>query len=232
MRFAVINPNSTVSMTEKIAAAARAAAGPGIEILARTCHASPPAIQGAEDGALAEPHVLAEVAAAEADGADACIIACFDDTALPEARRRAKVPVVGIGQAGFHAAMLLAERFSVVTTLSVSVPVIEDNLRLYGMASACARVRASEVPVLELERPGSDARATVSSEIGRALLEDGVGAIVLGCAGMADLAAGLAAEHGVPVIDGVAAATGLVRTLMDLGEAARPQERRTPCSAP
>lgn len=34
MRLLVINPNSTVSMTEKIGAAARAAAGPGTEIVA------------------------------------------------------------------------------------------------------------------------------------------------------------------------------------------------------
>jgi allantoin racemase len=231
MQLAVINPNSTVSMTDKIAAAARVAAGPGVTILAYTCTGSPPAIQGAADGAMAAPHVLSTLARAEAEGADACIIACFDDTALHEARRTATGPVIGIGEAAFHAAMLLAERFSVVTTLSVSVPVIEDNLHRYGLAGVCARVRASDVPVLELERPGSDARQRVSAEIGRACAEDGIGAIVLGCAGMADLAAELAARHGVPVIDGVSAATGLARMLIDLGAAAHPTRRNIPCPA-
>lgn len=231
MRLCVINPNSTVSMTDKIAEAARIAAGPGVEVVARTCTQSPPAIQGAADGDLAAPHVLAEVAKAEAEGADAAIVACFDDTALSEARHAAGIPVIGIGQAAFHAAMLLAERFSAVTTLAVSLPVIEDNLQRYGIASRCARVRASDVPVLDLERPGSDARARVSAEIGRAVAEDGVGAIVLGCAGMADLAAALAREHGVPVIDGVAAATGLARALVALGPAAR-KRRSVPCLAP
>lgn len=225
MKLAVINPNSTVSMTEKIAEAARIAAGHGVTIEARTCAGSPPAIQGPEDGALAAPHVIAEVAWAEAEGADACIIACFDDTALAEARAAVSIPVIGIGEAAFHAAMLLGNRFSVVTTLSVSVPVIEDNLDRYGLGSACARVRASEVPVLDLEKRGSDARGKVSAEIGCAVAEDGAGAIVLGCAGMADLAADLAHEHRLPVLDGVAAAAGLARMLVALGPAAHPQRK-------
>ena len=41
MRIVVINPNSTVSMTEKAAAAARNAA-PGAIIEGITCHNSPP----------------------------------------------------------------------------------------------------------------------------------------------------------------------------------------------
>ena len=40
---------------------------------------------------------------------------------------------------------------------------------------------------------------------------------MLGCAGMADLAAELAAVHGLPVIDGVAAAVTLAEALMRLG---------------
>lgn len=216
MRIAVINPNSTVSMTEKAAAAARMVE-PDAIIMAITCHGAPPAIQGPEDGATATPFLLAAVQKAAADGADAAIIACFDDTGLAEARAAVKIPVLGIGEAAFHAAMLLGHRYSVVTTLSVSVPVIEANIRDYGLASHALQVRASDVPVLELEREGSDARAKISAEIGRAIIEDGAGAIVLGCAGMADLAAALELEHRLPVIDGVAAATALAAALIRLG---------------
>ncbi|MBP0575658.1 Asp/Glu racemase, partial [Mycobacterium tuberculosis] len=41
--------------------------------------------------------------------------------------------------------------------------------------------------------------------------------IVLGCAGMTDLAADLACAHGVPVIDGVAAAAVLIEGVVRLG---------------
>ncbi|MFZ9539298.1 MAG: aspartate/glutamate racemase family protein, partial [Burkholderiaceae bacterium] len=90
-------------------------------------------------------------------------------------------------------------------------------LKRYGLATRCARVRASEVPVLELEDPQSDARARITAEIRKALAEDQIEAIVLGCAGMAQLAAELSEELGVPVVDGVAAATKLAESLVSLG---------------
>jgi hypothetical protein len=50
-------------------------------------------------------------------------------------------------------------------------------------------------------------------------------AIVLGCAGMLDLAADLSACHGLPVLDGVACAIKLVETLVGLGGYAPPLPR-------
>ena len=215
MRLVVINPNSTVSMTEKAAAAARAAA-PGVDVIGVTCHRSPPAIQGPEDDAICQPFVLEEVAKAASAGADAVVIACFDDPALDKARASVSIPVLGIGEAGFHAAMLLGGRFSVVTTLPVAIPTLEENLTHYGMAGACAKVRAAGVRVLDLEDEHSGAVGKVSAEIARAKAEDGVGAIVLGCAGMADLAARFEAEHGLKVIDGVGAAAAFASALVTL----------------
>jgi allantoin racemase len=132
-------------------------------------------------------------------------------------RALAAVPVVGIGEAAFHLATLVAHRFAVVTTLARSVAVIEDNLARYGLARRCARVRASDVAVLALDDPASDARTKIAAEIALALERDRADAIVLGCAGMADLAAALSAEFGVPVIDGVAAAVTLAEGLAALG---------------
>jgi allantoin racemase len=68
-----------------------------------------------------------------------------------------------------------------------------------------------------LEREGSSAARRVSEEIARAIVEDHADAIVLGCAGMADLADALSREHDVPVIDGVASAVKLAEALGGLG---------------
>lgn len=209
MRILVINPNTTSSMTDKIAAAARSVSAPDVEIEARNPSKGPAAIQGRDDGEAAVPGLLAEVARGRDENFDAIIVACFDDTGLDQARSLSGVPTIGIGQAAFHAAMLFGKNFSVVTTLSVSVPVICENLEAYGVATKCIRVRASEVPVLDLEQPGSDARHRIADEIDRSLREDAPGAIVLGCAGMTDLTADLERQFGIPVIDGVAAAVGL-----------------------
>ena len=57
----------------------------------------------------------------------------------------------------------------------------------------------------------------ITAECARAVAEDGCDVIVLGCAGMADLAADISARIGVPVVDGVAAATTMVQSLVAMG---------------
>ncbi|ALN72219.1 aspartate/glutamate racemase family protein [Aureimonas sp. AU20] len=221
MHLCFINPNSTAGMTGKIAEAARAAARPDTAITALTNADGPPSIQGPADGALAEPGLLHLIERYSEDF-DAFVIACFDDTGLAEARRVTQKPVIGIGEAAYRQAVRARLRFSVVTTLSISVPILEENIEAYGFAPFCAKVRASEVPVLDLEQPGSAARERVAAEIAAALSEDRPNAIVLGCAGMADLAELFSARFGLPVFDGVAAA---VAELEALGAAAEAQAR-------
>jgi allantoin racemase len=216
VRIRLVNPNTTAAMTDKVVAAAKAVAAPGTAIEGATSASGPFSIEGYFDGALSLPGLLAEIRAGEAAAVDAHIIACFDDTGLDAARSLASAPVIGIGEAACHLATMVAGRFSVVTTLARSIPVLEDNLARYGLSRRCASVRASGVPVLALERPNDPARARISVEIGAALREDRAEAIVLGCAGMADLAASLAAEHGVPVIEGVGAAMKFAEALVAL----------------
>jgi allantoin racemase len=216
MRIRVVNPNTTAAMTETIARAAREAASAGTGIEAVTSTTGPISIEGYYDEAMSLPGLLKEIRRGETEGADAHVIACFDDTGLDAARQLAHAPVVGIGEAGCHAATLIAYRFTVVTTLSRSIPALEHNLLKYGFDRR-ARVRAADVPVLALEDEASDARARIDAEIARALAEDGAEAIVLGCAGMARLARELAARHGCPVIDGVGAAVRLAEMLVALG---------------
>ena len=214
MRILVVNPNTTASMTEKIGAAARRVASAGTEIVAVNPALGPASIEGFYDEAMSLAGMLDVIRKAE--GYDAVVIACFDDTGLDAARCLTDKPVIGIGEAAYHFASMIANKFSVVTTLARSVPALEHNLHRYGLIARCARVRSSEVAVLELEHPGSDACARISAEIGRAVDEDRAEAIVLGCAGMADLADRLAREHGLPVLDGVTCAVGIAETMVRL----------------
>ena len=214
MKLLVINPNTTASMTAKLAAAAEAVADADTTVRATQPDGGPVSIEGYYDEAFAVPGVI-DVIKKDAQ-ADAIVIACFDDTGLDAARCLTAAPVIGIGEAGFHLAAMLGGKFGVVTTLSRSIPALEHNLHKYGLASRCARVRAAEVPVLELENPESNAAGEISRQIDLLLREDGAEVIVLGCAGMADLAKALQDRHGVPVIDGVAAAVKLAEGLARL----------------
>ncbi|TCR67400.1 aspartate/glutamate racemase family protein [Bosea sp. BK604] len=215
MRIALINPNTTASMTRKMAAAASAVAGPSTEIAAITAAMGPASIEGYYDEALAVPGLLKELRNAEAGGADAAIIGCFDDTGLDAARAMSTIPVLGLCEAALSLAGFLAKRISVVTTdLRARVP-IEELVERYGMAGK-VRVRAAGIPVLELDNPRSTAISRLKAEIAQALEADNAEAIVLGCAGMADLAASLQQEFGVPVIDGVVAAARQAEALVSL----------------
>ncbi|KAA5606363.1 aspartate/glutamate racemase family protein [Roseospira marina] len=215
-RLLVLNPNTTASMTRTIGAAARAVAAQGTEILDRNPAMGPASVEGWYDEALCLPGMLQEIARGEAEGVDGHLIACFDDPGLDAARCRATAPVVGCAEAGLHMASLIAGRFAVVTTLSRSVATIEHLAHRYGVAGRCA-VRATDIPVLDLEIPGSAAEDRIAGEIDRAIADDRAEAIVLGCAGMADLAGRLSARAGVPVIDGVAAGVKLLEGLAGLG---------------
>ncbi len=217
MKLLLVNPNTTSSMTDKAGEAARMVAASGTEIIAVNPEYGPISIEGYYDEVFSIPGLLEEVRKGEASGCQGTVIACFDDTGLDAARCIASGPVVGICEAAMHIASLLSNSFSIVTTLKRSIPALEELTVKYGMSRKCHRIRAAEVPVLELENPDSEATKLIRVEIQKALDDDRSEAIVLGCAGMVDLAAELSEEFGVPVIDGVSAAVKLVESLVALG---------------
>jgi len=217
MRILVVNPNTTASMTATIDRAARHVAAPGTEIVAVTTVDGPVSIESQYDSAWCVPGMLDLIREGGAEGYDGFVIACFRDPGLEAAREIAAAPVVGIAEAAMHAASFIATGFSVVTTLERTRVIAEHLVRNYGMEHHCRRVRATDLPVLELDNPQSNARSLILAECERAITEDGSGAIVLGCAGMAYLTRFLENKLQVPVIDGVAAAVKFAEALVGLG---------------
>lgn len=122
-----------------------------------------------------------------------------------------------ITEAAAHVACLLGHKYSVVTTLDRTVPLIEDRLTLAGLHSRCASVRSSGLSVLQLEEDEQVAVKTIVVEAERAVREDKAEVICLGCGGMAGLDAAVRQATGVPVVDGVTAAVKLAEGLVELG---------------
>ena len=215
MKIKVINPNSTVSMTELIGATARTVANPGTEIIAVNPEMGPVSIEGFYDEALSVVGVLDEVRKGEERGIDGYVIACFGDPGLYAARELARGPVIGIAEAAMHTAVLLATEFSIVTTLARTRIIAQHLVDRYGMNQFCRNIRTIDLPVLSLE---TDAQAQIAilEQCHQAIAQDRCGAIVLGCGGMANLAAQLTQELNIPVIDGVSAAVKLAEGLISL----------------
>ncbi|MXZ81794.1 MAG: aspartate/glutamate racemase family protein [Gammaproteobacteria bacterium] len=212
MELLVVNPNSTASMTETIRLGTQRVARPNTKIVAVGSASGPPSIQGYYDGAACLAGLLEQVERHR--HVDGIVIACFDDTGLDAVRCMVDAPVVGIGQSACYAASILGNRFTVVTTLSRSVPVLESNLLRYGLAARCAGIRATNIPVLELENMASETIDAIRRTIETAIREDQSDAIVLGCAGMTRLMEQLSGEYGLPVIDGLSCAVTLAEALV------------------
>ncbi|ANF58012.1 aspartate/glutamate racemase family protein [Halotalea alkalilenta] len=223
MRLHVINPNTSTAMSEKIAIAAERASRQA-QIVTLTSRHGPASLESHFDEALAVPGLLEQVDLIQREGgSDGILVACFGDPGVLAARELADVPVFGIAEAAMRTAAALGTRFSVVTTLGRTLPIIERVVRESGLERACSRLRACEIPVASLEDTDDGSRGRLLDECRRALDEDGIDTLVLGCAGMADLTDWISAELRVPVIDGVAAGVQLLEGLAHLG--LRPAKR-------
>jgi allantoin racemase len=217
MRLLVVNPNTNRDMTAQIGRIARECAGYGTEVVALSPEAGPLSIECHADEAVAAAHTLELLAQPDYRGFDAYVIACFGDPALFAAREMLTGPVIGIAEAAFHVATMIATRFSIVTSLQRTSIMSEELLVRYGFALRCRRVRAVDLPVAEIAGDHAASGQAIAAECRRARDEDQIGAIVLGCAGMAHLADEITTSLGLPVIDGVAAGVRLAEALVGGG---------------
>ncbi len=218
MRLLVVNPNTSREMTDTIAVAAHAAAGPGVEVDVVCPDQGPESIEGRFDEVVSAYWTVERVMRV-ADIYDGFVVACYGPHAAIGALREATTkPTLGIMEASILHALPLGGRFSIVTTSPRWQPLLEEGVRLLGVESRCASIRSSGLAVLDLERrPADEVRERLSGEARHAVEEDGAEVICLGCAGMAGLEEAVKSATGVPVVDGVQAAVTLVQGLVASG---------------
>jgi allantoin racemase len=214
-RITVVNPNTSDALTRTITAAAAAAAPAGVDVVGVRPTRGVASVESHAEETLAAVGVLEQVQAHDAV-TDAFVVACFGDTGVSAAREVASGPVVGMTEAALQTACLVAHRFVVVTMPARTIAHTDRVVRALGLEHRCT-VRAVDVDVAELEG-GSTHLLDAFATIARASMRtDGAEAVVLGCAGLADLVEPLQRELGVPVIEGVAAAVSLAAGLLHLG---------------
>ncbi|MBD8121302.1 Asp/Glu/hydantoin racemase [Pseudomonas lutea] len=216
MRILIVNVNTTESMTQAIAEQARSVASPGTEIIGLTPRFGAESVEGNFESYLAAIAVMDRVMSYEGPY-DAVIQAGYGEHGREGLQELLEVPVVDITEAAASLAMLLGHKYSVVTTLDRTVPLIEDRLKLAGVYERCASVRASGMSVLELEASPQRAIEAIVAQAIEAVNQDKAEVICLGCGGMAGLDQQIRERAGVPVVDGVTAAVALAESLVRLG---------------
>ena len=211
-RITVINPNTSAELTATITKAAQAVAGAGVTVTGVHPAVGVPSVESHAQEAIAAVGVIEQVRAHQTD-TDAFVIACFGDTGVPAAREVATCPVVGMTEAALQTACLVAHRFVVITLPARTIAHSDRVVRALGLEHRCT-VTAVDVPVAELV-DGSTHLLDAFAEAARGAAH--AEAVVLGCAGLADLVGPLSDTLGVPVIDGVAAGVGIAVGLVAMG---------------
>lgn len=196
----VLNPNSSQSVTDSVARAMRATVD---EALCRfDCHTAtdgPPGIVTQDDYELGAQLVVADFARHAAQ-ADAFVVACFSDPGAAQARRASAQPVIGLGEAGLRDAIAQGDRVGVIAIANAAIPRHLRHWDALGLRASVVNERPLDLPV-HLSGVAEHAFARMVSVARQLIDEDGANALLMGCAGMADLRAQLEAEVGVPVVD-------------------------------
>ncbi len=196
-RILVINPNSSLSCTEGIAAAIAPFAAPGLPRLDVTrLPESPNAIVTWRDWyGVAEP--LCRMV--EREAADAYVIACVSDPGLEAVRTVTDRPVLGPLRCAVAAAMMRGERFGIVAFTDKSKPRQRRALQAMGVEARLAGTIPLNLDMEVLTDPVAP-RARLA-EAAKELVALGAESVILGCAGMAGHRAFAEDACGVPVIE-------------------------------
>lgn len=214
MRILIINPNTSLEITDEIHKSARKYSRPDT-IIETTCpRKGPRSIESAYEEDLSAEGVLEKVIEGNKNKFDAIIIACYGDPHLHGAREISNIPVYGIAESSMHLACMLGYKFSIITVSERSRPSFEELVMKIGLTSKCASIRSLEIPVLEIQNSEKVINAMILTAK-RAIQEDGAEVICLGCASMSGLDKHVEREVGVPVLDGVVCAIKIAESLYE-----------------
>ncbi len=215
MRLLLANPNTTQAVTDTIAAAARAVAGPGTEIVPATARFGARVIGTRAEMAIAE-HASLDTLARAAGGCDAVVIGASIDSGLRAAREMLAVPVLGLTESALHVACLTGGRFGTITLSRRSAYPLREMVEAYGLMRRCAGMRAVDVSPLDLLAAPERVAALIVEQATDLIERDMADVIVLIGAVMAAMPARVQPAVPVPVIEGVSCAVALAEALVRL----------------
>lgn len=215
MRLLLVNPNTSHSITDTVAEAARAAAASDTEIVPVTAGFGARIIGTRTESAVAE-HACLEALAHNAPGCDAAIVAASFDSGVRAGREMLPVPVIGITEAGLHVASLVGGCFGAVVLNARVLPVFREMLGAYGFSGKLCGIRAVSGAWIDvLQRPDVMAESIVAAA-NDLVQQDGAEVIFLVGAVMAVMPPRVQAQVPVPVLEGLSCAVVLAEALARL----------------
>jgi allantoin racemase len=214
---------------ETLNAYARAVMGPNVEVTIGWMKRTTGVMSSLYLGMINDTQIVSDILDAERDGHAAATVGGHWDPALGAAREAAGIPVVGPGEAAMLLAGTLGRKFAFLTVMDGYVPIIENNIRTYGLeARAIARrpVRKFGMTYENIVRclEGKDDEFLVEmAKTARECIADGADVIIAG----GQLFGPIFQRHkfftipntGVPVVEVSACGLKLAQTLVELQRA-------------
>ena len=215
LRILLLNPNSSPDFTRIIAAEARRVGSPGTEFVEVTSPFGPRYIGSRATVAIASHAAIDGLVGVLAKDKhfDAAILAGFGAQGVPAMREIAPFPVVDMLTASTSAAILLGNRFSVLTGGDRWVPMLKEQLAALGLGDRVASVRAIPLTGAEITKDPERAQTLLADLSETCVREDGAECVILGGAAVAGLHRRIADRVSVPLLDSVATSVATAELL-------------------
>ena len=178
--------------------------GPELEFDYRCVKAGPVNYSSHHDFVLADASIFEAGCRAQDEGYAAVCIDTMSDSGVAALRSVLDIPVFGPGKVSMLTALMLGDRFSILTMASRWKPLYKKALDELGLHHKCASVRAIEVPPDNqgLLSGKEDAVFPLLEAAARLAIEvDGAEVLILGSTTMHQAHAYLEARLPVPVIN-------------------------------
>jgi allantoin racemase len=216
MRILVINPNTNPENTKVIASALLPYQTGNLMVDVINPERGPVGLESYYHYDLAAIEVHKLVVSAEKQGYDGVVIACFGDPGIEAAKELVKIPVVGMAEASYALARILATKFLVISDCDTAVPRQIRYLKKLGTPDYQYAVIQIGLTVLDIIDDREGARDSMITKCRQALKESSAELIVMGCSAFSGLRSGLEQELQLPVIDPAVAGLHVCMTLVQM----------------
>jgi allantoin racemase len=177
-----------------------------LQVSATGIDIGPNSIECEYEEAMSQPDTILKIVDAENEGCDAAVIDCMGDPGLKGARECVSIPVIGPCETAMHYASMLGHKFTVLTVLDRTKPLIENLSKIYGVSSKCTPAVSVDIPVLDLESDLNYTLTKMTEKSIETIKNHNTDVIIFGCTGMLGCAEALYSNlksngFDVPVID-------------------------------
>ena len=125
--------------------------------------------------------------ATEKEGYDGIFVTDFDMCGVAPSREVVDIPILGAFRASAYTAMMLSEKFSIITIMDSTVGMQLEHVKTFGLMENFASIRSINCHVKDLKNT-EEVIALVYQTCCKAIELDGAQSFILGCTGFMDVA--------------------------------------------